>query len=99
MPDPRSRRMPLVTSLRPEDPRRVGRYRLAGRITDQVADHGPGTFLSRLPNGTPVAIMLLGTASAPDAASRDRFTAEARVARRVAPFCAARVLDAGFDAD
>jgi hypothetical protein len=91
--------MPVVTSLRPEDPRRVGRYRLAGRITDQVTDQGPGTFLSRLPNGTPVAIRLLGTASAPDAASRDRFSAEARVARRVAPFCAARVLDAGFDAD
>lgn len=91
--------MPVVTPLRPEDPRRVSRYRLAGRITDQVTDQGPGTFLSRLPNGTPVAVMLLGTASAPDAASRDRFTAEARVARRVAPFCAARILDAGFDAD
>jgi serine/threonine protein kinase len=91
--------MPVVTPLRPDDPRRVGRYRLAGRITDQITDQGPGAFLSRLPNGTPVAVMLLGTASAPDAASRDRFTAEARAARRVAPFCAARILDAGFDAD
>ncbi len=92
--------MPVVTPLRPEDPRRVGRYRLAGRIADQVADHGSaGTFLSRLPNGTPVTVMLLGATSAPDAASRDRFTAEARAARRVAPFCAARILDAGFDAD
>ena len=91
--------MPIVTPLRPDDPRRVGRYRLAGRITDQITDQGPGAFLSRLPNGTPVAVMLLGTASAPDAASRDRFTAEARAARRVAPFCAARILDAGFDAD
>ena len=91
--------MPVVTPLRPDDPRRVGRYRLAGRITDQATDQGPGTFLSRLPNGAPVAVMLLGTTSAPDAASRDRFTAEARAARRVAPFCAARILDAGFDAD
>jgi eukaryotic-like serine/threonine-protein kinase len=92
--------MPVVTPLRPDDPRRVGRYRLAGRIADQVADQGlAGAFLSRLPNGTPVAVMLLGATSAPDAASRDRFTAEARAARRVAPFCAARVLDAGFDAD
>jgi serine/threonine protein kinase len=90
--------MPVVTSLRPDDPRRVGRYRLAGRIADQLADQGSAaTFLSRLPNGTPAAVMLLGTTSAPDAASRDRFTAEARVARRVAPFCAARILDAGFD--
>ena len=92
--------MPVVTPLRPDDPRRVGRYRLAGRIVDQVAEQGSaGTFLSRLPNGTPVAVMLLGPASVPDAASRDRFTAEARAARRVAPFCAARILDAGFDAD
>ncbi len=91
--------MPVVTPLRPDDPRRVGRYRLAGRITDQITDQGPGAFLSRLPNGTPVAVVLLGTTSAPDAASRDRFTAEARAARRVAPFCAARILDAGFDAD
>lgn len=91
--------MPVVTPLRPEDPRRVGRYRLAGRITDQVSGQGPGTFLSRLPNGTPVAVMLLGATAAPDAASRDRFTAEARAARRVAPFCAARVVDAGFDAE
>jgi eukaryotic-like serine/threonine-protein kinase len=91
--------MPVVTPLRPDDPRRVGRYRLAGRITDQITDQGPGAFLSRLPNGTPVAVRLLGTTSAPDAASRDRFTAEARAARRVAPFCAARILDAGFDAD
>jgi serine/threonine protein kinase len=91
--------MPVVTPLRPDDPRRVGRYRLAGRITDQITDQGPGAFLSRLPNGTPVAVRLLGTTSAPDAASRDRFTAEARAARRVAPVCAARILDAGFDAD
>ena len=34
--------MPVVTPLRPDDPRRVGRYRLAGRIADQVTDQGPG---------------------------------------------------------
>jgi serine/threonine protein kinase len=32
-----------------------------------------------------------------DAAARDRFAAEAAVAKRVPPFCAARVLDAGLD--
>ncbi len=92
--------MPFVTPLRPDDPRRVGRYRLAGRIADQPG--GPEaarTFLARLPDGTPVAVSLLGRASAPDAASRDRFSAEASAARRVAPFCTARILDAGFDAD
>ena len=32
-----------------------------------------------------------------DGAARDRFTAEARAARRVAPFCVARILDAGLE--
>jgi len=92
--------MPHVTPLRPDDPRRVGRYRLAGRIAGEPADpDSAGTFLSRLPDGAAVAVTLLGRTSAPDAASRDRFSAEARAARRVAPFCTARILDAGFDAD
>ncbi|HXF19637.1 MAG TPA: serine/threonine protein kinase, partial [Streptosporangiaceae bacterium] len=92
--------MPYVTPLRPDDPRRVGRYRLAGHIAGELADpDSAGTFLSRLPDGAAVSITLLGRTSAPDAASRDRFSAEARAARRVAPFCTARILDAGFDAD
>ncbi|MDX6338162.1 MAG: eukaryotic-like serine/threonine-protein kinase [Streptosporangiaceae bacterium] len=92
--------MPLVTPLRPDDLRRVGRYRLSGRIADGL-DHpnSAGTFLSRLPDGTPVAVTLLARTAVPNSASRDRFTAEATVARRVAPFCAARILDAGFDGD
>lgn len=92
--------MPLVTPLRPDDLRRVGRYRLSSRIADGLDNpESAGTFLSRLPDGTPVAVTLLAPAAAPDSASRDRFTAEATVARRVAPFCAARILDAGFDSD
>jgi len=92
--------MPLVTPLRPDDLRRVGRYRLSGRVADGLdAPNSAGTFLSRLPDGTPVAVALLARAAAPDPASRDRFSAEATVARRVAPFCAARILDAGFDGD
>jgi eukaryotic-like serine/threonine-protein kinase len=92
--------MPYVTPLRPDDPRRVGRYRLAGRIAGEPADpDSAGSFLSRLPDGAAVAVTLLGRTWAPDAASRDRFAAEARAARRVAPFCTARILDAGFDAD
>ena len=90
--------MPLVTPLRPDDLRRVGRYRLSGRIADSRDDPtSAGMFLSRLPDGTPVAVTLLSRMAAPDSASRDRFTAEATAARRVAPFCAARILDAGFD--
>ncbi len=92
--------MPLVTPLRPDDLRRVGRYRLSGRIADSRDDpNSAGIFLSRLPDGTPVAVTLLGRTAAPDSASRDRFSAEATVARRVAPFCTARILDAGFDND
>ncbi len=90
--------MPLVTPLRPDDLRRVGRYRLSGRIAGSRDDpNSAGMFLSRLPDGTPVAVTLLSRMAAPDSASRDRFTAEATAARRVAPFCAARILDAGFD--
>ncbi len=92
--------MPLVSPLRPDDLRRVGRYRLSGRIADGLDDpNSARTFLSRLPDGTPVAVTLLARTAVPDSASRDRFTAEATVARRVAPFCAARILDAGFDGD
>jgi hypothetical protein len=92
--------MPVVTPLRPDDPRRIGRYRPTGRIAGEPADpDSAGSFLSRLPDGAAVAVTLLGRTWAPDAASRDRFAAEARAARRVAPFCTARILDAGFDAD
>jgi hypothetical protein len=92
--------MPMVTPLRPDDPRRVGRYRLAGGLADLPASAAPGhTFLGRLPDGSQVAVTLPGRTWAPDAASRDRFSAEARAARRVAPFCTARIVDAGLDAD
>jgi hypothetical protein len=92
--------MPFVTPLGPEDPRRVGRYRLSGRIADDQADPGPASsYVTRLPDGAMAAIAMLGTDWAPGGASRDRFTAEARTARRVPPFCAARILDAGFEGD
>ncbi len=89
--------MPNVTSLRPDDPRRVGRYRLTGRVEEFAGGAaGPSVvFLAQRVDGETVMVTLL--AEAADAAARDRFTAEARVARRVPPFCVAKILDAGFE--
>ena len=87
--------MPHVTPLHAEDPRRVGRFRLAGRI-EEMAAAGP-VYLATAVDGSQVAITLLDGEWADDAAARDRFTAEANAARRVAPFCATRILGAGFD--
>ncbi len=87
--------MPQQTPLRTGDPRRVGRYRLAGRIAGIPAD-GP-IYLGISPEDAEVAISMLRTDWAQDAAARDRFAAEAAVAKRVPPFCAARVLDAGLE--
>jgi serine/threonine protein kinase len=88
--------MPQQVPLRPGDPSRVGRYRLGGRI-EGIPSEDP-IFIGLAPDGSEVAISLLGGDWALDAATRDRFAAEAAVARRVPPFCAARVLDAGVDA-
>jgi serine/threonine protein kinase len=92
--------MPFVTPLGPEDPRRVGRYRLSGRIADDLADPGPAhSYATRLTDGAMASVALLGMDWAPGGASRDRFMAEGKAARRVAPFCTARILDAGFEGD
>ncbi len=87
--------MPQQTPLRTGDPKRVGRYRLAGRIAGIPADDP--IYVGISPDGVEVAISMLRTDWAQDAAARDRFTAEAAVAKRVPPFCAARVLDAGLE--
>ena len=87
--------MPQQVPLRPGDPRRLGRYRLGGRIEGIPSDDP--VFIGLGPDGREVAISLLRGDWAHDAAARDRFAAEAAVAKRVPPFCAARVLDAGLD--
>src|SRR5580700_5936705 len=87
--------MPQQAPLLPGDPRRVGRYRLAARITGIPAD-GP-VFLASGADGAEVTISVLRSDWAAGAAARDRFAAEAAVAKRVPPFCAARILDAGLD--
>jgi hypothetical protein len=120
--------MPNVTSLRPDDPRRVGRYRLTGRIDEFARGEalpawggdppetprwpkgprdsvtGPlaapaAVFLAQRVDGETVMVTLLAADRAADAAARDRFAAEARVARRVPPFCVAKILDSGLEVD
>jgi eukaryotic-like serine/threonine-protein kinase len=86
--------MPNVTPLRPGDPRRVGRYRLTGRVDDFAAG-GQDVFLAERVDGA--AVMATFPAPASDAAARDRFVAEARAARNIPPFCVARILDAGVE--
>lgn len=85
--------MPHQVPLQAGDPRRVGRYRLTGRL-DGLPSDDP-IFTGFGPDGAELCVTLLGGYW--DAAALDRFTAEATVAKRVPPFCAARVLDAGFD--
>ncbi len=89
--------MPHHVPLRAGDPRRVGRYRLTGRLAGLPSDDP--LFTGAAPDGAPVAITLLGGDWARGGAARDRFAAEAAVAKRVPPFCAARVLDAGLEGD
>ncbi len=93
--------MPTITPLQAGDHRRVGRYRLTGRIDGDTRadDTGERVFLGKMVDGDPVIVTLLPRARVADAAARDRFSAEAHVARRVAPFCAARILDAGIEGD
>ena len=81
--------MPHVTPLHADDPTRVGRYRLSGRIVGMPVA-GPA-YLARTVDGSEVTVTLLGGDWGRDSAARDRFTAEASAARRVAPFCAARI--------
>jgi eukaryotic-like serine/threonine-protein kinase len=92
---PSRSRMPYQTQLRADDPGRVGRYFVAGRIAGIPSDDP--IYLATGPDGSEVAISIL--ARNWDGAARDRFAAEAAVAKRVPPFCAARVLDAGIDGD
>jgi serine/threonine protein kinase len=87
--------LPHVTPLHADDPRRVGRYRLSGRIEGMPVD-GP-VYLAQTVDGSEVTITLIGGDWIANGAARDRFAAEANAARRVAPFCAARILGAGFD--
>ena len=83
--------MSEMLPLRDTDPREVGVYRLLGRL----GEGGQGVvFLAISPTGTQVAVKLLPPTTDPQV--RSRFLKEIAAAQRVARFCTAQVLDAGF---
>ncbi|HZB47761.1 MAG TPA: serine/threonine-protein kinase, partial [Mycobacteriales bacterium] len=85
-------RLGAVRPLEPGDPRQVGRYVLSGRL----GAGGMGTvYLARAGGDGPlVAVKVVHPELDRDPAFRARFADEVAAARRVAPFCTARVLDA-----
>ncbi|MQY07069.1 serine/threonine-protein kinase [Actinomadura macrotermitis] len=85
-----------VGALRSGDPERLGEYALVGR----VGEGGQGSvFLGTAEDGRRVAVKLLHPELTADAKARARFLRELEVAKRVAPFCTAQVIDADVDGD
>ncbi|MBO8190207.1 serine/threonine protein kinase [Streptomyces oryzae] len=82
--------------LQPGDPRRVGKYRLVGRL----GEGGMGrVFFGRSPGGRPVAVKLIRYEYAQRDRFRARFAREVEAARRVGGFHTALVIDADPEAD
>ncbi|HEY8481479.1 MAG TPA: serine/threonine-protein kinase, partial [Spirillospora sp.] len=85
-----------VGALRSADPDRLGPYALIGRI----GEGGQGTvYLGTDEDGRQVAIKLLHADLTSDDKARARFLRELEVAKQVAPFCTAQVLDADATGD
>ncbi|MQY02937.1 serine/threonine-protein kinase [Actinomadura macrotermitis] len=86
--------MSVGEALRPDDPVRLGSYRLTGRL----GEGGQGVvYRAEAPGGGPVAVKLLRTGLEPGSEARARFLRELDAAKRVARFCTAAVLDADVD--
>ncbi|MEU6999063.1 PASTA domain-containing protein [Nonomuraea sp. NPDC046570] len=82
--------MPYAQPLRPGDPRRLGDYELSGRL----GEGGQGAVFLGARGDEAFAIKLLhGSVGAESAA----FLREVELAKQVARFCTAQVIDAGFD--
>ncbi|GLZ09471.1 hypothetical protein Acsp03_69370 [Actinomadura sp. NBRC 104412] len=85
-----------MEALRPGDPRRIGRYRLLGRL----GAGGMGlVYLGRSAGGLMVAVKVVHVHLAEDADFRQRFRREAGAARAVSGAFTAPVVDADPDAD
>ncbi|WP_051300046.1 ABC transporter substrate-binding protein [Actinomadura rifamycini] len=88
--------MPEAAPLRPGDPEHLGPYRLTGLL----GEGGQGAvFLGEDEEGGAVAVKLLHARFSGDPKARSRFAAEVAVAKRVSPFCTARVLDSDVEGD
>lgn len=85
--------MPQVTPLLHDEPTTIGEYRLTGRL----GSGGQGTvYAGETPDGVRVAVKLLHPHLTGDHQERARFLREVELAKRVAPFCTAQVLDMGL---
>ncbi|MWA01013.1 protein kinase [Actinomadura sp. LD22] len=85
---------PAPRELGPDDPTRVGRYRIEARI----GEGGMGAvYLGRDPGGRAVAVKVVRPDLAGNKVFLARFHDEAANAERVASFCTAQVLEHGED--
>ena len=86
---------PAWRPLRPHDPPSLGRYELLGRL----GAGGMGVVYAARPigGGDLVALKVIRAELTHRPELRERFRREVGVARRVAPFCTAAVLDADLD--
>ncbi|MFF0522060.1 serine/threonine-protein kinase [Actinomadura nitritigenes] len=85
--------MPDLAPLEPTDPRRLGGYRITGRI----GEGGQGVVYAAVPDGggDRVAIKLFHAQLTGDPGAQDTFARELEAAKQVARFCTAQVLDSG----
>ncbi|MEQ4718098.1 PASTA domain-containing protein [Nonomuraea sp. B19D2] len=82
--------MPTAQPLRTGDPQRLGEYELSGRL----GEGGQGTVFLGSRGGEAYAVKLL---HGPVGDERAAFLREVELAKHVARFCTAQVIDAGFD--
>jgi hypothetical protein len=84
----------MIAGSRLDDPVRVGRYRVVGRLSE----NGPGpVYLARSARGQQVAARVIAPAFAGRARVRERLAGEIRAAAAVFSPYALRVLDADLD--
>lgn len=88
--------MSAASPLDRADPRRIGRYRLVGRL----GSGGQGVvYLAQGPDGRRVAVKVLHARLSDDPKARRRLLREIEATRKVRQFCTARVLDVDATGD